>query len=329
MTRLRILLIGVNDYLHPRPTKVRPRTRLAGKGVGQVKTRLVDADLPGARMDVANMYEMLNSLAPRLDYDEITGVALTGQKDTERQVILDRLAWLAASAAKGDQLLLYFSGHSAWVRKTAARIAHEAGSRRSTADVRAGRPRVRYETVGLEVALCPSDTSWSDGFVTSADVLSLMREARKQKACLEIILETCSAGGIAPKYGALPRNYFGQGTPLNDRLLVRWDAAKLDESSHSAVVPACKGRDIQGLFTRFLCDALKSGGTRSEVLQRAKLALARYWKDREGCACPGPVAFEQTPQLQGGENQSALSGSCVGAHEFGVSTKQIDWQYVS
>lgn len=314
MGRLKALLIGVNDYSNPRPTKVRIPATKSGKPYKKV---MVDPDLPGARVDVANMCELLERVAPSLAYEAVEGVVLTGAEDTTQQSIRNWLAWLGHSAAKGDQLVLYFSGHSAWVQRVALErgCCHPEESAEvspSSRRVAARPPGFRREdpVTGLDVALCPSDTTWDDRFVTAGDLLGLMRGAFARKACLEIVLETCSAGGIAPRFRGLPRNYFGQRT-LPRGLFARWDAARLDESSHSAPVPACTG-EVQGLFTRFFKDAVLAGGTtRDQVLQRVQGLFKEYWAARKRC-CSSPVVYQQTPNLTGPGSAWPFGGTCQG-----------------
>lgn len=333
MATLKALLVGVNDYSNLRPTKVRKQGPLA-KGAKPFKTVLVDADLPSAQQDVRNMRKLLTDLthASSLPYQSIEAVALSGAADTTGQSIRNWLAWLGDSAGAGDQLLLYFSGHSAWARNVAIRRATQ-GSSADACRPHAGRASRRTEVLvtGLEVALCPSDTTWDDLFLTSGDLLQLMWGAFTGKACLEIVLETCSASGIDLSLKGVPRRYFGEGT-LPPRTYARWDAAQLDESSHSAPVPACTG-DIQGLFTHCFAREVRAGGSRAEVLSRVKTALKQYWVDRKACRCKDDPLhpYKQTPHLSGASGAAPFSSTCLGQPEApsGAPAKDVNWIYAS
>jgi hypothetical protein len=116
-------------------------------------------------------------------------------------------------------------------------------------------------------------------------------------ARLEVVLETCSAGGFANPAG-LPLRPFGsfvstQGMTKNAAV---WSACLDGQHSHSAPFPACSAEPVRGLFTQFFRDELATK-TRDQLLGAIKPQLDAYRVAFNSC-CQGRASMDQqTPEL--------------------------------
>lgn len=279
MSKLRALVIGVNEYSYARPCPA-----------PMPPTEPAELALPSAAIDARNVTALLMGNANRLGFSDVSGKTLVGRRETTQESILENLAKISKNTGSGDQIVLYFSGHSVWARHTgpargeggaAAAREQDGRSLKEQAAPRAAREQDGGRGVApvswFEMALCPSDTRWDSVLITGTHVGYAIGTMLKKGACLELILETCSAQGLK---ASLPRLRFGERT-LSGTRFARWDASRENESSHSGPHPPCRDVDPQGLFTRFFCDEFIDPGSgeprqRGDLVQRIRRNLARY-----------------------------------------------------
>lgn len=305
MPRLKALLVGVTEY----------RTRAFEPCGAAGAAKLVSRDMPSAEYDVGNMSWLLASPEVKQHFGtSIKYKCLTGRLDppddvhldariTNKQTIVSEIKnWLFKDVQAGDQLLFYFSGHS-----------------------------ILYQTQlppGLTVVrecLCPSDTDWKKEAtcITEADLFCAeAKVALATGACLEVVLETCSASGFANP-GGLQLLPFAcpVGTDPTWKNAAVWSASQLEEHSHSGPWPACSGEKLRGLFTQCYRDAFP-GRTRTELLDEIKRRLDAYRTTFNSC-CQGKEEMEtQTPKLYSQKpNVRPLMKSCgVGAVSVGTGS---------
>lgn len=262
----RALLVGVNEYSRLRREVVAPGQR----------PQYVNKSMSSAKADVDAIHGLIEPsgrIGPGIR-------KRTGPGNTTRDRIRDDLDWLFMDAKKGEKLLFYFSGHSLQVANSTV-VENSA-------------------TTHVKEVLCPSDVDWADKSNTVSDyeLLSRARFALRKGACVEIILETCSASGIVEK--VLP--VYGFGSFFDGNIYpagsgVAWCAAQRDESSHSGPIPACHpDKPVVGLFTHYFCEGYKANPTRSrqDLLKYVTDKLGEYFRNGGQCCDNlGP----QTPRL--------------------------------
>jgi hypothetical protein len=301
MAKFKALLIGVNRYTNKRQFK--------NEKTGALEWR--DASLKSAKLDAVAVADLLAANVDKLGFTEASGIVLTGDKNTTRSKILDALHALGAGAGPGDQLLLYFSGHSTWT------LCSDSEGKKKW----------------YQMALCPSDTKWDEIVITAGDVTAMTSQALAKQACLEVILETCSAQGLAP--GEL--HLYGFGDTSNKLPpFARWDAAAPLESSHSGPVPPCIEAPHRGLFTHFFCKRFIDQGQprpRDTLLQAITKDLAQYQSQFNRC-CDGkwPKDDAQTPALTCAKPMEALAtlrSNCHGEEPKADAEPAADLAWIS
>ena len=289
MTRLRALLVGVEEY-----------------------TNMPSLNMPSAKRDIARIRGLLDSLAsanrpltrmllpdPGLD-PKIAGQSESQQ--TDKATIMYQLKeFLFKDAGAGDTLVFYFSGHSLLFTDPA-------------------------DATRVDEVLCPSDggTSKIELNIHADEVVELAHDALKNGACLEIILETCSASGFVKTNGQTIYGfgcYFGgSGFPGGSGAV--WSASLLQEHSHSGPVPSCSYGDVVGLFTEFFCKNF-AGKTRLDLLRSVKTELDAYALDcnTHCCANSSNKMLAQTPKVYclNGSTAYPLTTGCAATPEASVT----------
>jgi hypothetical protein len=168
----RAVLIGINDYTastltaHPRPPALQPRGW---------------SNLAGAVNDVEALREML---VLRYDFEERDIITLTNQAATRGAILKTIEQHLVKSAATGDVLLFYFSGHGSQVQNS-----------------------LSDETDKLDESLVPADSRLGIPDIRDKELDSLFNRILDRGARLSVILDSCHSGsgarGLPP--GARPR----------------------------------------------------------------------------------------------------------------------------
>lgn len=280
MPRLRALLIGITEY----------RTRAFEPQGTAGAARLVSRDMPSAEYDVGNLSWLLASaeikqrFGASITYKCVTGrcappddAYLDARMTNKATLVREIKDWLFKDVKPDDQLLFYFSGHS-----------------------------ILYQTQlpgGLKVVkegLCPSDTDWKNvtTCLTESDVFCPeAKVALATGACLEVVLETCSASAFANS-GNLPLLPFAcpVGTDPSWKNAAVWSASQMNQHSHSGPWPPCSGQKLRGLFTQFFRDAFP-GRTRTDLLDEVKRRLDGYRTAFNACCQGREKMDEQIPKL--------------------------------
>lgn len=298
MARLKALLVGVTEHA------TRTYEAVGNNGA----CRLVSSDMPSAERDVDNILRVLCRDEFETKYASILYKRLTGRlpapdeayldaRTTKRQNILNEIQnWLFKDVQPGDQLLFYFSGHSIQFKT-----------------------KVNNVEV-IKEALCPSDTDWKSEqtCITEADLFCPQAYAAMALgACLEVVLETCSASAFANPgtLNVLPFACFAGTLPTAKNASV-WSASKTGEYSHSGPYPACSAEPLRGLFTQFFRDEFP-GRNRQLLLNEIKRRLDAYRSAFNSC-CEGTSKMtDQTPKLYSQDpNALPLWKSCGALSEI-------------
>lgn len=291
-TKLRALLVGVTQYVEP------PEPAMV--------TDEFESQLPSAALDVAMMMELVEELQQGFDYTDVSVLPLVGADLTERSDILEGLQWLGE--ADGDtQLLFYFSGHGKLVLSGTL----------------------------LKEVLLPSDYDWEAATpvcINDGEMLSRLRPALERGACLEVVIEACSATHKLGKVKGVSLDSFKVkqfGCFFGDRRFPAvgavWAACLQQQQSHSGHVPdPCGDGPVQGVFTYFFCRHFRESAlNRAVLLDQITKDVAHYQSAYNAC-CPkekpmglqtpclylGGGAFTEAPKVKGLKLGAALAGAC-------------------
>ena len=258
------LLIGINDY----------------KGFN---------DLQGCINDLKSMRKVLMNY---FGFEAENIRVLTDERAT-KQNIETRLNWLVEKAAKGDWIVIHFSGHGSQIRD---------------------RDENEELTDHLDEIICPYDMDWDNQtFITDDQLYNIFRNL-KEGVLLEVFLDCCHSGTgtreISPRnmndpaekvsYRYLPPPFdilcrsdafpdikkrgFGIRSMLAELNHVLWAACKEDQLAAEAFFDG----KPHGAFTHYVCrhfEATSGRVSRLGLLRRISASL------RHG-------GYSQIPQLQ-------------------------------
>ena len=272
-------------------------------------------DMPSARRDVQKMYQLLSQLPGveqgsqclRLPHPN---VGEPEHRQTNKATILHYLReFLFNGARPGDQLVFYFSGHGLLCEDPQDPARVDELLCPSDAN-----PNLRAKPTPQAPNPRPDATARAT-LIHADEVVDLAHAALKAGACLEIIIEACSAAGFikAPTHTIYPFGCYFGGSHFPGGSGAVWSASLIGENSHAGPVPACSNAEPVGLFTHYFCENFKDR-SRLDLLTQIKLGLSAYAKAcNADCCKEAPNSMgTQTPKLYcyGGLEAPPFSATC-------------------